>query len=479
MQEKTSNLEKSENNISPKKYIPKPPPPPSKNKSKHEKSGTKNNVNPIDSALNLKEISYNPSYNDNSTKEATNTKGLSYDIMDCSLNSEDEADDFNIQSHNKKHNEIFNEVDYPARYFSYQSDSNTSNNCFEAQIQSEKSNISSQVGKSSKTSDGNALYMPKNKISAQNQKDSATVTNLYKNKINLKKLKYVSKEFKLMGVTYYKASYFHDNFAVSFSVAIINKRSRTAKEYLKEIERQNNIKLDIFIKPILYYYNSEYLFVVYPSLQRKLFRVTRSNEEVYKTIKDLLVMYKQLHDKKIALRSLTFANIFLQSNKLKILRTVNLVYSEELEFQTKNKKYVYQTLDPLEFNPPEIFERGWCDRQADIWALGTVLFKLLNGTMPWNHKTYDFNLQIKPHYMEPFSSCIPDTLQKLIQDMLEIDPMQRITIDQVFINAWVQDLSYACNSEDTEIEKRIKAKMNEQQTSWNWFKKKFTGNNTS
>jgi hypothetical protein len=58
-----------------------------------------------------------------------------------------------------------------------------------------------------------------------------------------------------MGVQYFKASYFSDNFATSFSVAIISKGSDTATNYLQEIEKQNQLKLDIFIKPILYYYD--------------------------------------------------------------------------------------------------------------------------------------------------------------------------------------------------------------------------------
>lgn len=471
---KTSILEKSEKTATPKKYIPKPPCRPTNNKTKQDKTTSKNNVNLTDNILTSKDIEKNPSYNDGTTKEATSTNLFSNDLENNSVNSDDEVKEFVIQLHNKRSYESKIDEHYPVKYFSYQND--PSSNYFEPQNQPEKSINSVKNDKDTKIDDKNALNMPKSKLNSVSKKEKSVVTsNVQKDKINLQKLKYVSKEFKLMGVTYFKASYFQEKQQISFSVAIINKRSKVAKEYLKEIERQNNIKLDIFIKPILYYYDAEFLYVVYPSLQRKLFRVERSNEIVYKTIKDLLVMYKQLHDKKIALRSLTFGNIFVQSNKLKILRSTNQIYKEEQEIQNKNRKYLFQVLDPLEFNPPELFERGWCDRQSDIWALGTVLFKLLNGTMPWNHKTYDFNLQIKPHYMEPFSTCIPESLQKLITDMLEIDPMQRITIDEVFMNPWVQDQSYACNTEDTDIEKRIKAKMNEQQTGWNWFKRKVSG----
>lgn len=39
------------------------------------------------------------------------------------------------------------------------------------------------------------------------------------------------------------------------------------------------------------------------------------------------------------------------------------------------------------------------------------------------------------------------------------------------MNKWVQEQSNAFRSEDTVIEQRIKARINEQQTGWNWFKK--------
>ena len=83
-------------------------------------------------------------------------------------------------------------------------------------------------------------------------------TNMYQSKINLKLIKYQNKEFELMGVTYYKASYSFQNLTTNFSVAIIPKNSVHAKDYLTEIERQNGIKLDIFIKPILYYYDENF-----------------------------------------------------------------------------------------------------------------------------------------------------------------------------------------------------------------------------
>ena len=93
--------------------------------------------------------------------------------------------------------------------------------------------------------------------------------------------------------------------------------------------------------------------------------------------------------------------------------------------------------------------------------------------MPWNHKNYDFNLQIKPHYMEPIDLNLPDSLRELIKGMLEIDPSKRYflqkkmffllvryTIDEVFMNSWVQKASMNYRGGDEEVAERIR-KVNE------------------
>lgn len=52
--------------------------------------------------------------------------------------------------------------------------------------------------------------------------------------------------------------------------------------------------------------------------------------------------------------------------------------------------------------------------------------------------------------------------------------MQRINIDEVFINEWVQENSMVYKFEDSEIERRIKANINEQKSGWKWLKTKMS-----
>lgn len=295
-------------------------------------------------------------------------------------------------------------------------------------------------------------------------------TNLYQSSINVKELKHTSKEFEFLGVSYFKTSYLTNNFETNFSCAIVPKRTTKARNLLQEIETQNSYKLDMFIKPILYYYDATYLYILYPVLQKKVFKIEKSSKAIYRTVKELLGMYKTLHDKKVALRSLTLNNIFVEKNNQRLLRSHNLMNSEELENQEIKTNNFYSILEPLEFNPPEIFERGWIDKKGDIWALGVLLFKLVNGILPFNHRTYDFNIPMKPHYMESFSRNVPADLQNLIKNMLALDPCNRITMDEILMDTWVQEQSMVYGIQDQEIDTRVRKKIEEQKSSWKFFK---------
>ena len=295
-------------------------------------------------------------------------------------------------------------------------------------------------------------------------------TNLYNSKINIKNLKILNREFDLMGISYYTANYKSDRSTKYFTCAIVQKNTVKANLYQAEIERQNSLKIEVFCKPMLFFYDNKFLYVLYPYLRQKPVQKEKTAIEMYKTIKDLISLYKQLHDKQICFRTLTTSNIFYENNNqntMKVLRSVNQITSDELNStkdQKFNKNNVYKILDPQEFNPPEIFERGWCDSKADIWALGTLMFKICNGTLPFNHKNYDFNLHLKPGQMEPFNRYISTDLQILIRKMLEFNPFKRMNIDQILNNEWICQQTEEFMRLDKQYQDEIEGKKNN--SSW-------------
>lgn len=149
---------------------------------------------------------------------------------------------------------------------------------------------------------------------------------------------------------------------------------------------------------------------------------------------------------------------------------MNLAHSHEIDKKKICRTPVYQILNPLEFNPPEIFERGWCSEKADIWALGCIMFKLCNGVLPFNSNNYDFNIHIKSYYIQKFNKQIPLDLQILIRSMLEFDPSHRPSVQEILIDKWLEQQLDMFRQKDQEIDKKIKEKKETQRKGWSWLK---------
>ena len=135
-----------------------------------------------------------------------------------------------------------------------------------------------------------------------------------------------------MGSNYYKAVYLNKDSpkSLNFSCAIIPKYSMKAKKYLIEISRLFRMNCDAFIKPILYYFDKMFLYILYPSLERKILKIEKSNKGLYNNVKDLVILAKTMYDKSVAFRTFTTENLFIYDGKLKFLRTTNMVTFQEL-----------------------------------------------------------------------------------------------------------------------------------------------------
>jgi hypothetical protein len=137
-------------------------------------------------------------------------------------------------------------------------------------------NYGTQSDESNTKSDPNQLgfkFTMRNSGQILNTSKSLLETNLYQARIDVKSLAFRNKQFSVLGVDYWKTDYLlaqgqgYDT--EIFSTAIMPKYSDEAKRYLIEIKRQNRLGMEIFVKPILYYFDRKFLFVLYPWIKRK------------------------------------------------------------------------------------------------------------------------------------------------------------------------------------------------------------------
>jgi calcium/calmodulin-dependent serine protein kinase len=91
---------------------------------------------------------------------------------------------------------------------------------------------------------------------------------------------------------------------------------------------------------------------------------------------------------------------------------------------------------------PEVIERRPYGKAVDIWAAGVLLHVLLSGVLPFHgsgRRLMEAICRGKLHMDCPQWELISDSAKDLIQQMLAVDPKQRITIQEVLNHRWLRD----------------------------------------
>lgn len=82
----------------------------------------------------------------------------------------------------------------------------------------------------------------------------------------------------------------------------------------------------------------------------------------------------------------------------------------------------------LEYMAPEIMDSNpnkYYNEEVDIWSLGIILYELLHGHLPDKKKII-------------IDEKISEDAKYLINELLKINPKERITLDNVFESSWVK-----------------------------------------
>ena len=96
---------------------------------------------------------------------------------------------------------------------------------------------------------------------------------------------------------------------------------------------------------------------------------------------------------------------------------------------------------PLYSAPEAITESEYDPFIGDIYSLGIVLYKLILGTIPYEGVKNIFELQnLRQSKPITFPDDIDQNLKTLIQQMTEINPNDRISLEQIWENEWMKDV---------------------------------------
>ena len=103
-----------------------------------------------------------------------------------------------------------------------------------------------------------------------------------------------------------------------------------------------------------------------------------------------------------------------------------------------------------DLTPPELLPNLWSGfkknqcimvsgKEADMWALGLLLFTLTQGNFPAAHKEFLAG-SVNSQHFQSYSCCyrlpIHPVIQDLIEGMLSVDPSTRLTIEEAVQHEW-------------------------------------------
>ncbi|XP_030746571.1 peripheral plasma membrane protein CASK-like [Sitophilus oryzae] len=96
-----------------------------------------------------------------------------------------------------------------------------------------------------------------------------------------------------------------------------------------------------------------------------------------------------------------------------------------------------------QYMAPEVVERRQYGKAVDIWAAGVLLHVLLSGTLPFHgsgRRLYEAICRGKLSLSTATQwEFISDSAKDLVQQMLSVDPKQRITIQEILNHRWLRD----------------------------------------
>ena len=180
-------------------------------------------------------------------------------------------------------------------------------------------------------------------------------------------------------------------------------------------------------------YGSKYLYLVTEyggpfSLHEYLTKGTKncfSEKEARPLIRQLCRALNYLHERNIVHRDIKLHNVLLNDDNLKLIDfgfACQIADSELLKVFCGTPSYM----------SPEILGRKpYFGKPCDIWALGVCVYRMVIGSFPFRANTEEELFKKIKAGKFNLPSSLSDDLKVLIENMLKIDPNERITTSKI------------------------------------------------
>jgi len=138
-----------------------------------------------------------------------------------------------------------------------------------------------------------------------------------------------------------------------------------------------------------------------------------------------------LHINGVSHRDLKPENILLDQDKN--VKICDFGLSNKM----KDGNFLYSSCGSPNYAAPELIN-GKCYNGAliDIWSSGVILYTILTGQLPFNEKQANKLYQKIRECKYTIPKTVPDAAKDLITRMLQKNPLDRITIDEIKQHKW-------------------------------------------
>jgi aurora kinase, other len=93
----------------------------------------------------------------------------------------------------------------------------------------------------------------------------------------------------------------------------------------------------------------------------------------------------------------------------------------------------------LQYLAPELIEENPYDETVDTWAVGVILFEMLEGQRPFGEDEEEMEERIIKGYYFCSQDCIENGAEDLIEMFLQYDPAKRIALREVPNQPWIRN----------------------------------------
>uniref|UniRef100_A0AAG5D1G0 Protein kinase domain-containing protein n=1 Tax=Anopheles atroparvus TaxID=41427 RepID=A0AAG5D1G0_ANOAO len=158
--------------------------------------------------------------------------------------------------------------------------------------------------------------------------------------------------------------------------------------------------------------------------------------------RQLALALQYLHESGVAHRDVKCENILLSANF-----NVKLADFGFARYVTQKNRQVQMSTTfcgSFDYSAPELLKgKPYNPKASDIWALGVVLYMMLNKSIPFKGKTrqvYEQQMMRAWKFRSQVNGILSPEVKTLIRSLLEPNPLLRWTIEEVLVCDWlVQD----------------------------------------